>query len=127
MATIANLLLKNFAVADVTFAPSEVTTGLSARYADRSQGTFLGTNFASITRKINPAATGVRKIQLKLTRPSINVTTGALDRTLLATVEFVMPNSSTLAEKRELQANLKSLVAHAVVTAAIENDEMPWG
>lgn len=127
MATIANLLLKNYAAVDVTFAPDTVQTGEYAKYADRTQGTFLGTNFASITRKINPAVTGVRKIQGKLTRPTINATTGALDFTLLGTVEFIMPNAATLAQKRELQANMKTLVGHAVMVAAVENDEMPWG
>lgn len=127
MAQVANMLLKNYAAADVTFAPDIVRTGEYAKYADRSQGSFVGTAYASITRKINPAATGVRKIQAKLVVPSVDATSGMLKYQLLGTIEAVTPNASTLAEKRELYARLVSLVGNAVFGNAVKDDDMPWG
>lgn len=127
MAQIANMLLKNYAAVDVTFAPDIVRTGEYAKYADRSQGSFLGTSYVSITRKINPSATGVRKVQLKLAVPTLDVVTGALKYTGLFTAEAAMPNGMTLAEKRELYSRAKTAIAHAVFQGAVENDDMPWG
>lgn len=127
MAQVANMLLKNYANVDVTFAPDIVRTGEYAKYADRSQGSFIGTAYASITRKINPAANGTRKIQAKLVYPVVDTTTGLLKYQLLGTVEAVTPNASTLAEKRELYARLVALVGNAVFGSAVKDDEMPWG
>lgn len=127
MAQIANMLLKNFAAADVTFAPDICRTGEYAKYADRSQGSFLGTAFVSITRKINPAANGTRKVQLKLSVPTIDTVTGALKYTGIFTAEASCPNQMTLAEKRELYARAKTAIAHAVFQTAVEIDDMPWG
>lgn len=127
MATAAALLLKNYAAAEQTYAVDTVNTGSYAKWADRSQGTFLGIGYASLTRKASPLPTGTRKVQGKVTYPVINGTTGALDRTLIATFEIVLPNSSTLAERREVQARLKDFVLDTVVVLAVENDEMPWG
>lgn len=127
MAQVANLLLKNHAAVDVTFAPDTVRTGEYAKFADRSQGSFVGSAYASITRKINPSSTGSRKIQGKISVPNVDATTGVLKYTGLGTAELVMPNAMTLAEKRELYARYKSFVAHAVFGAAVQDDDMPWG
>lgn len=127
MATAATLVLKNFAEAGINFVVDTVQTGAYAKWADRSQGTFLGTAYASLTRKSSPLVTGARKIQGKITYPTINGTTGALDRTHLGTFEVVIPNSGTLAERRELFARLKDMLIDAVVTDAVENDVMPAG
>lgn len=127
MATIANLVLLNHAAANVTFAPDTVRTGEYAKYADRAQGSFVGAAYASITRKINPQPTGVRKIQAKLVVPTVDSTTGLLKYQGLGTAELVMPNAMTLAEKQELYARFKSLIAHAVFGTAVTTDEMPWG
>lgn len=127
MATIANLLLKNYAAADVTFVPDICRTGEYAKYADRSQGSFLGTAYTSLTRKINPAATGSRKLQLKLSVPFIDATTGALKYQPIFTGEAACPNAMSVTDKREFYARVKSAVAHAIFQQAIEDDSMPWG
>lgn len=127
MAAAATLQLKNYAAVEQAFAVDTVKTGEYAKWADRSQGTFLGTAYASLTRKSSPLATGVRKVQGKITYPTINGTTGALDRTHIGTFELVIPNSGTLTERRELAARLRDFIIDAVITAAVDNDEMPWG
>lgn len=127
MAQVANMLLKNYANTDQTFAPDIVRSGEYAKYADRSQGTFVGTAYASLTRKINPAATGTRKIQAKLVYPVVDAASGLLKYQLLGTIECVTPNASSLADRRELYARLVSLVGHAVFAGAVRDDEMPWG
>lgn len=127
MAQIANMLLKNNAAADVTFAPDICRTGEYAKYADRSQGSFLGTAYVSVTRKINPSPTGVRKVQLKLSVPTIDATTGALKYQPIFTAEAALPNAMSLADKNELYARAKSAVAHAVFQNAVTVDDMPWG
>lgn len=127
MAIIANMLLKNYANVDVTFSPDIVRTGEYAKWADRSSGTFVGTAYASMTRKISTQANGTRKIQLKLVVPTVDGVTGLLKYQSLGLIEVQIPNVATLAEKRELFARLKSLCSHAAVGLAVETDEMPWG
>lgn len=127
MAQVANLSLLNYAATAVVFSPDIVRTGEYAKYADRSQGSFAGTAYVSITRKINPAATGVRKIQGKLSFPVIDATTQLLKYQGLGTAELILPNAMTLAEKREVYARYKSFIATAVFGAAVTDDDMPWG
>lgn len=127
MATIANLVLLNNAAANVTFAPDTVRTGEYAKFADRTQGSFVGTAYASITRKINPAATGVRKIQAKLVLPTVDGVTGLLKYQGLFTAEAAMPNAMSLLEKQELYARAKSLISNAIFGNAVTTDDMPWG
>lgn len=127
MAQVATLSLLNYAAAAVPFAVDTVRTGEYAKWADRSQGSFLGTAYVSITRKINPVVTGSRKTQGKLVYPVIDVTTGALKYQGLGTCEVVCPNQMSLAEKRELYARFKSMCASAIFGAAVVDDDMPWG
>lgn len=127
MAQIANLVLLNHAAANVTFAPDICRTGEYAKFADRSQGSFLGTAYVSITRKINPAPNGTRKIQLKLSMPTLDVTTGALKYQAIFTAEAALPNAMSTPDKQELYARAKSVIAHAIFHAAVVSDDMPWG
>lgn len=127
MAQIANLVLLNHAAANVTFSPDICRTGEYAKFADRSQGSFLGTAYVSITRKINPAPNGTRKIQLKLSVPTLDATTGALKYQPIFTAEAALPNAMSTTDKQEFYARAKSAVAHAIFNAAVVSDDMPWG
>jgi hypothetical protein len=127
MAAVATLVLLNNAAANVNFLPDTIRTGEYAKYADRTQGSFVGTAYASITRKINPQPTGVRKIQAKLVVPTVDATSGLLKYQGLGTAELVMPNGMTLLEKQELYARFKSMIANAVFGNAVTTDDMPWG
>lgn len=125
MAQIANLTLKNYAAANVTLVPEKATPDGVSSWVDRSQGTFLGTVRASVTNKPNSDVNGARKVQVKLTYPTINVD-GTLRENELFAGEFVLPNKGDLTARRELYARAKELVSSSVVAAAVHDAEFPW-
>lgn len=127
MAQIANVTLKNAANVDVPYVPDTCKTGEYAKYVNRDQGSFVGTSYASMTRKINPSPTGTRKIQAKVSLPIVDATTGLLKYQLLGTVEWIIPNAAVLADRQGLNNRLKAFAGSAAMTLAVESDEMPFG
>jgi hypothetical protein len=123
MAQATNLLLKNAAAANVTYNPTKIVTGDQAIYTDRTNGTLAGQSKASLTLKESATT---RKVSGKVTYPVLNATTGALSHTLIGTFDVVCPLVATLAERQEVRARVASLIADAIVTAAVDNGETPW-
>lgn len=128
MATAANLTLLNYAAANVTYKVLDVD-GVNSKtvWVDDTAGTLLGFRKVSIQRKMpKDEATGVIRLQVKVSRPVTDGVTGALSYTDLATVEYVFPAKATQAERREVHATLKSLLSNAVLTSAVDNFELPY-
>lgn len=125
MATAANITVNNHAAAAVIYKvmsvePTKVT------YMDDSAGTLLGLRTIELGRKLpTDRANGVVRVQLKVTRPVLDATTGALSYTSLGTAEMVFPAKSSLAERREIKAALANALDNAVVQPAIETFELP--
>jgi hypothetical protein len=125
MAAAANITVNNHAATAVTYKvmnvePTKVT------YMDDSQGTLLGLRTIELGRKLpTDRANGVIRVQLKVTRPVVNATTGALDYTSLGTAEMVFPAKASLAERREIKAALANALDNAVVQPAVETYELP--
>lgn len=126
MANISNLALKNHAAATVTFVPEVADPSGTSSWVDRTQGSFAGTARVSLTPKINPDPNGTRKVQLKLTYPTVDATTGVLSYTELFAGEFVLPNRGTKTTRQELYARVKEFIVSSVVSSAVLDGEMPW-
>lgn len=117
-----------------TFSPVNIDANGVARWADRSGGVALG--YPAITFSIKAPTKTQRsyKVNAKVVTPVLEQTSAStatgiqpaptLAYNLLANVEFVLPERSTLAQRKDLLAYLKNYLANAaVITAAIENFE----
>jgi hypothetical protein len=112
MPAFADITVNNYAAAAVTYKMEDVLQGV-AKWNDISQGTPAG--FRSITlqiRRSTDRSNGVDRVLVKLARPTVNVTTGAVDLTGRVNTEAIVPVRMTLAERQELWAAHKNFAAH---------------
>lgn len=134
MAAIAPLVLLDGQTTPVshTFAPVNIMNDV-ARWADRAGGISVG--FPEVTHSLRGPTKGSRayKLQTKVVMPVLEVSapgtstgfqpapTKAYD--LIASVEIIMPERSTLAQRKDILAYCKNVLASAVVTAAVADFE----
>lgn len=134
MAAIAPIILPDGQIAPVnrTFGPVNIIDDV-ARWADRSNGISVG--FPTLTHSLRAPTKGSRayKLTTKVVLPVLEVTspstgsgiqpapTKAYD--LIATIEIILPERSTKAQRQEILAYSKNFLAHAVVKAAVEDYE----
>lgn len=136
MTAIAALTLNDGAATPIAhaFNPVNIDQDGVARWADRSGGVALG--FPSLSFSSRSPTKGARsyKIQMKVTLPVLEQTSAStatgiqpaptLAYNLLANVEMVLPERSTLQQRKDLLAYLRNYLANATVTtAAVENFE----
>lgn len=115
-----------------TFTPSRIVDGV-AILADMSGGIALG--YPKVTHLVRMPNNGTRnwKVTAKVVLPVLEVTSPStasgiqpaptLAYNLEAHVEIILPERSSLAERKNLNAYLKNLLAHAIMTGAVENFE----
>lgn len=125
MAAAASLTLKNNAAANVTFEVYSVEAD-AVEWIESGATSIMGTSRFRLSRKI-PAdrATGVYRINGKLTRPVLNATTGAVDGTVTMNFEILRPAKLTVADVDELYARFKEAVAQTIVKTAAESGAIP--
>lgn len=123
MPAFANITVNNYAAAAVTYYTEDVRNGI-AKWNDTAQGTAAG--FRGLSLEVRRAAdrvNGVDRVIMKVARPVVNGTTGAVDYTSRMNTEFIVPVRATLAEKQELWAAGKNFVSHANASAAVVSGE----
>jgi hypothetical protein len=135
MAAIATLVLADGQAtpANHNFDPVNIVDDV-AKWADRSGGIAIGFPVVSYSLR-QPTKNGSRafKLTTKVVLPILEVTspstatgiqpapTKAYD--LIANVEFVLPERSSLAQRKDLLAYVKNALANAVVTNGVNNFE----
>lgn len=116
-----------------TFSPVNIDSAGIAKWADRVGGIALGFPVVSFTLR-NPTKTSrVYKVSGKVVVPVLEVTspststgiqpapTKAYD--LTATIEMILPERSTAAQRADLLAYSKNFLANAVMSAAVASFE----
>lgn len=127
MAAQANITLNNWAASAVTYNALFADTDKGAKWADKTQGTLLGyREVFLLMKRPKDRANGVTRVQVKITRPVIDGTTGALSYQDTSFQEFVISAKATLAERQELLAAHKNFAAHSVLQSAVLDFEVPW-
>lgn len=138
MAAIGNLTLTDAAGTPVnhTFSPQPDILSNMARWVDRSGGIALGYPTATLSMRMPTKASRVYKVVSKLVTPVLEVTsptttTGiqpgpTLSFNLIASAEFVLPERSTLQQRKDIFAMFKDYLSDAVLTAAVETFEPVW-
>jgi len=125
MATIANIALQDSAAAAKTYVPERVQTGRYASWVNRDQGTTIGVKRLSLLTRETTGKS--EKRQVKLTLPSVDVTTGLAKYTNSFTGEFQVDERSTLAEKQELVNSVAVAMGLAPVKANVSTGEAVSG
>lgn len=134
MSAIANITISDGQATPVvkTFSPVDLKNDI-AKWADRSGGIAIG--FPKLTMSLSEPSAARRsyKLTLKVVTPVLEVTspstatgiqpapTKAYD--LISSHEFVLPERSTLAQRRDLLAFASNLLANAAVVSAVQNFE----
>lgn len=123
MPAFANVTVNNFAGTAVTYSVEDVRNGV-AKWNDVSQGTPAGFRPISLeVRRSSDRSNGADKVFVKISRPVVNATTGAVDYTCRANLDISIPVRATLAERQELYAMLKNFSAHANCQSAVKDLE----
>lgn len=133
MSALANIVIADSVPATRTFAPVNIDQAGVAKLADRSGGIAIG--FPVLTMSVRPPTKASRayKVTGKLVTPVLEVTapstatgiqpapTKAYD--LIGTIEFVLPERSTLLERANVLALMKNFLGNANVTNAVSTFE----
>lgn len=135
MTAIAALTLADGAStpANHTFNPVNIDSSGVAKWADRSGGIALGYPVVTLSIRNPTVASRNYKIFGKVVTPVLEVTspstatgiqpapTKAYD--LIANFDLVLPERSTLQQRKDVLAYLKNVMAHAVITSAVQDFE----
>lgn len=136
MAAIAPVVLNDGQATPVahTFAPVTIDQNGVAKWADRVGGISVG--FPTISYSLKSPTTGSKayKMNAKVTLPVLEQTSPSTSTgiqpaptvayNLIANVELVLPERSTLLDRQNLLAYVKNYLANAVViTAGVQNYE----
>lgn len=137
MSAISNVVINNGANTPVskTFSPSLVSTNL-VRWDDRSGGIILGFPKVSISNRMPNKNAKSYKVTCKVEVPILEQTSAStasgiqpaptLAYTLVGVLDLIMPERSTLSERKDLLAFVKNFIANAAISTAVENFEMPY-
>lgn len=121
MAAITNLVLKNHADANVTYAPKSVQGGRSATWVDRTNSAIREQSTASLTHSESKT---VRRVNGKVVFPKVSPE-GTVD-TGTARLEFVIPFQLTAQDRLDLCKRTQAFIAHAILGPAVVDGELPW-
>lgn len=141
MAQIANIVINDGQATPAahTYAPAQTATDY-ALLEDRASGMYIGYNklVFSLQRPKGDARSATRNLKLtlrvetpKLETVSNNSASGIAPAPTVAyrpvvEVTATIPERATLQDRKDLQAFMKNLMAHASVTSAFENYELPY-
>lgn len=119
-----------------TFNPVTIDAAGVAKWADRSGGIALGFPTASLAIRSPNKDSRNYKVTLKIAVPTLEVTSPStmtgiqpaptLAYLPIADVVLTFNERSTLAERKNLNAYLKNILAHANWTSAIESLETQY-
>lgn len=140
MSAFANLVLTDATSptpVNHTFGPVRIDENGVAWWADRSGGVALGYPIASLSVRepvgSPSAASRVYKETVKLEFPVLEQTSPSTATgiqpaptkayTLVASLELLLPERSTLQNRKDLAAMMRDFISEAIVTTAIENFE----
>ncbi len=135
MTAIAALTLKDGQAtpANHTFSPVNIDSAGIARWADRAGGIALGFPVVTFSLRNPTKASRVYKVSGKIVLPVLEVTspstasgiqpapTKAYD--LTATIEMMLPERSTAAQRADLMAYAKEFLANTVMAQAVASFE----
>lgn len=138
MAAIANITLTDatpVTPVNRVFSPTKKDKDLFT-YHNRASGIVVGFDQVTIQTRQADKATKATKVTLKLVTPILEQTSPSTSTgiqpaptvayNLLANVELVLPDRSSLQNRKDLLAMIRDALSEAVVTQAVENYDFPY-
>lgn len=137
MPQVANIVINDAAATPVahTFGPARQSGDLY-EWHDRAPGVAAGFQKISVLTRFGSSSNAGQKVTIKFTCPTLAVTapnsgTGVQPNpvaayTTLATVEFLLPNASSLQNRKDILAYVKNALANTQIAAMIENLDAPY-
>lgn len=129
MTAIAALTLNDGQTTPVahTFSPVTIDASGVARWEDRVAGIAIGFPAVTYSLRRPTKASKSYKLMAKVVLPVTEViapsTFASKAFDLIATVEMVIPDRASLAQRKDLLAYTRNMLAHALITAGVENFE----
>ncbi len=135
MSAIATLTLADGATTPVnhTFAPVNIDQAGVAKWADRSGGIALGFPVVSLSLRSPSKTSRNFRLTAKVVTPVLEVTSPStatgiqpaptLAYNVTANIDIVLPERSTVQQRKDLAAFMKNFLANAVITNAVESFE----
>lgn len=137
MSAVANIVINDGAATPVahTFAPSRQSGDMFV-FTDRAAGVAAGFNTISVVTRYGSASNMGQRVSVKLVAPTLAVTapsggTGVQPNptqayATLFSFEFLLPNASDSAARKNIYAFAKNLLATAFVQNMVENLDAPY-
>jgi len=138
MSAIASMTLADGQATPVnhTFAPVGIDQASVAKWADRSGGIALGFPTVSFSLRQPTKASRNFRLTAKVVTPVLEVTSPStatgiqpaptLAYNLIANVDIVLPERSTVDQRKDMLAFLQNYLASAVIESAVENFEQVY-
>lgn len=116
-----------------SYFPTQSSDGLIT-WRDRTQAIFIGQNRLTVTQRMANRNSKATKVTWKLETPILEQTSPStatgiqpsptVAYTPLVSIDFVMPDRSTLQERKDLLAQIRDLLNEAVVTNQIHDFDL---
>lgn len=138
MAAIATISLNDGQATPVahSFVPAPDLISNLPRWEDKSGGIALGYPYITLGMRRPNKASRAYKLSTKVVTPVLEVTSPStatgiqpaptLAYNLMAVTDIVLPERSTLAQRKDLLAFYRNFHANAVVTSAVQDFEAVW-
>lgn len=138
MAALATILLTDGKATPVirSFVPTKKFDNGMFQLENRSSGTRIGFDSLTIMPRLGTKETKATKLTLRLSTPILEQTSPStasgiqpsptVAYTLLANIEFVLPDRSVQQDRKDLIKMVQDLVNEAVIQAMVETYDMPY-
>lgn len=137
MAAIASVTLTDAATTPVNrvFSPTKKDKDMVI-YHNRASGIVVGFDAFSINTRQADKTTKATKVTLKLVTPILEQTSPStasgiqpaptVAYNLIANVELVLPDRSSLQNRKDLLAMIRDALSETLVTQAVHDYDFPW-
>lgn len=137
MAIRGNITLTDAATTPVNHVMTPSTNGGGPlQWRDSNQAIYIGKARLSLVQRLADKQSKTTKISWKLETPILEVTSPSTSSgiqpaptvayTPLMNIEFVLPDRTTLQERKDLLAMTRDLIGEAIVTAQVQDIDLIW-
>jgi len=137
MAALANIAILDSAATPVshTYSPISNSNDLTVWRENTVAGSLAGQPSIKLTSKLNPMASGMSRMRITVDLPAESALGTSsegykaipkVDYTCRATVDFILPNRSSAAQRKDLRVRLANLLGNALVIDSVDNVSPPF-
>ena len=137
MAALASIAILDSAATPVshTYVPVSNSNDLTIWRENAAAGSLAGQPSVKLTSKLTPTASGMSRMRFTVDLPAESALGTSdqgykaipkVDYICRATVDFILPNRSSAAQRKDLRVRLANLLGNAIVIDAIDNVAPPF-